>query len=160
MLHRSRLIVKIALLVCCIQTIALGLLGWFYMQRFSAAVDERAYSQLRMVGQLIAQGELELHTLSQKTFMSELLGADFQHGMVLSGNGRIIVSSVSRELGHKADAVPGFERHWIAASAPVTQFFERDNTLVCVTRIGSKDGAANYHTVTTISTVALNEQKR
>lgn len=36
----SSLITRIALLVVCVEMVAFGVLGWFYIDRFSTAADQ------------------------------------------------------------------------------------------------------------------------
>ncbi|HEX9841279.1 MAG TPA: hypothetical protein VGC20_00960, partial [bacterium] len=68
----SSLITKIALLVVCVEMVAFGVLGWFYIDRFSTAADEQVRSRLQLVQQLIAQDELQINAFSRAALMGDL----------------------------------------------------------------------------------------
>lgn len=157
---RSSLITKIALLVICVEVVAFGVLGWFYIDRFSTAADEQARSRLQLVGRLIAGNELQINAIAQRGLMDDLLGADYLQGMVIGGNARVIVSTDPAYLGRSVREVPDFDPQWIAATAPDVQFIPGPDTLTCITRIGGPHGAPVYYTVTTISTAAITARKR
>lgn len=155
------LISRIALLVVCVEVAAFSALGWYYIDRFSAAIDERTYSHLRLVGRMIANDELAVSSISHQSLISDLVGAPYLNGMVIGGNGRIIVSTNPSYLGRLARSVPGFDTSWIAGSAPDEEFITGKNTLTAVTHIRSAQAdSPTYTTIITISTDELNATKR
>lgn len=157
---RSSLITKIALLVICIEMVAFGVLGWFYVNRFSTAADEQIRSRLQLVGRLIAGNELQINAIAQSGLMGDLLGADYLQGMVIGGNARVIVSTDAAYLGRSVREIPGFDPQWIADTAPDVQFIPGPGTLTYVTRIGSPHGGSVYHAAITIATTAITARKR
>ncbi len=158
-IFRLGLISRIALLVVCVELVAFSLLGWFYIDRFSRAIDERTYAHLRLVGRMIANDELAISSIARHSIMSDLTGAPYLNGMVIGGNGRVIVSSNSDYLGRLASSIPGFDARWIGDSAPEQAFISGSNTLTAVMH-SALNGSPMYTTVITVSTEELNAQKR
>jgi len=160
-MFRFGLISRIALLVVCVEVAAFSALGWFYIDRFSNAMDERTYSHLRLVGRMIANDELAISTISHQSIVSDLVGAPYLNGMAVGGNGRIIVSTNPSYLGRLASSISDFDARWLADSAPDEQFFLGENTLTAVMRIrGVQGGPPMYTTIITISTAELSAMKR
>jgi len=158
---RLGLISRIALLVVCVEVAAFGMLGWFYIDQFSRAADESIRSRLHLVGRLIASDELAISAISRQSLMSELVGAPYLSGMVIGGNGRVIVSTDTAYLGQLSNGVPGVDARWIADSAPDDQLITSGDTLTGIMHIhGASSAAPIYYTVITISTAELNAQKR
>jgi PAS domain S-box-containing protein len=158
---RFGLISRIALLVIGVEVAAFSLLGWFYIDRFSSAVDERARSRLHLVGHMIANDELAIHAVARKSLIGELVGAPYLNGLAVGGNGRVIAATDPAYLGSLASGVPGFDNGWIADYAPVEQYIAGPDTLTGIMHIRDPEsGAPIYYTVITISTAELNAQKR
>ena len=154
------LITKISLLVVFVEMVAFGSLGWYYTERFSSAAEQQARSRLRLVGQLIAGEELQVDAISRDTLMSELLGAGYVRGMVVGGNGRVIVASESMNLGRAIKDVPGLEPRWFSDHAPEVQYIPGPDTLTCIMRISGAQSRSVYHTLVTIDTHEIVAQKR
>ncbi|NTV93881.1 MAG: response regulator [Thiobacillus sp.] len=159
---RFGLIARIALLVVCVEVVAFSLLGWFYVDRFSRAVDERTRSRLELVGSMIAGDELAVHAIARRQLISELVGAPYLDGMVIGGNGRIIVATDPEKLGRLARESVGFDARWLAENGPQEEFFvDGPDTLTAVRHIDAPNGGAPiYVTVITIGTAELAAQKR
>ena len=87
---RLGLIARIALLVVCVEVAAFGVLGWFYVDSFSKTFDEHLQLRMRLLGRMVANDELPINTISQRSIVKDLLGAPYLNGMVIGGNGRII----------------------------------------------------------------------
>jgi len=159
-MFRSGLISRVALLVICVEVVAFSVLGWFYINRFSSAIEERTYSRLHLVGQMIANDELAISSISRPSIMSDLIGAPYINGMVIGGNGRIIVSTNPSYLGFLANTISGFDNRWISDSASDENIVQ-NNTLTSVMHIrGPEGGSPMYSVVITISTDELNATKR
>jgi len=155
------LITRIALLVVCVEVVAFGSLGWFYTDRFSTAAEKQIRSRLHLVGKMIADDELAVSAISRQALVSELVGAPYLDGMVIGGNGRVIVSTNPAYLGRPASGIPGLDFQWLADSAPAEQFIAGTDTLTGVTHIRSTAGGSPlYYTVIRISTAELNAQKQ
>lgn len=159
-MHRLGLISRITLLVVCVEIAAFSMLGWFYINRLSSAIDEQTYLHLRLVGRMIADDELEISTISHQSIVSDLVGAPYLNGLVIGGNGRVIVSTNTAYLGQRASSIPGLDTRWVADSAPDEVFIPGKNTLTAVMRTrGTVSGSHMYTTLITISTEELNARK-
>ncbi|HXE40574.1 MAG TPA: histidine kinase dimerization/phospho-acceptor domain-containing protein, partial [Azonexus sp.] len=158
---RFGLIARIALLVVAVEVAAFGALGWFYIDRYSTAADEHLRSRLQLIGRMIDDDELTVTAISRSALMSELLAAPALNSLAVGGNGRVIVASDPAYLGLRAGGVPGFDPRWLADNAPDHQFITRGDTLTGVMQIRNhQSGARLYTTVFTISTAAIEAQKR
>ncbi|WP_265949089.1 response regulator [Dechloromonas sp. A34] len=158
---RFGLIARIALLVIAVEVAAFGALGWFYIDRYSTAADEHLRSRLQLIGRMIGDDELAVTAISRTALMSELLAAPALRSLAVGGNGRVIVSSDPAYLGLRAGGVPDFDPRWLADSAPDQQFITKGNTLTGVMQIRNRlSGARLYTTAFTISTAAIDAQKR
>jgi diguanylate cyclase (GGDEF)-like protein/PAS domain S-box-containing protein len=156
----SSLITKIALLVVCVEMVAFGVLGWFYIDRFSTAADEQVRSRLQLVQQLIAQNELQINAFSRAALMGDLLGAEYKQGMIIGGNGRVIVATDPAQLGRSIGRIDGFDPRLLADSAPELQYLPGADELTCIMRISDAQGRPLYHGVITIDTTAINAERR
>lgn len=155
------LIPRIALLVIVIEVAAFGVLGGFYTDRFSQAAEEHIRSRLSLVGHLVGREELAVSSVSQPGLMSELVGAPFLWGLVIGGNGRVIVTTRQEFLGRLASEIPVLDGRWLDPATPAEQFIVGKDSLTSVLRINGKSGgSALYTTVIAISTEALGAQKR
>ena len=160
-IQRLGLISRIALLVVCVEITAFGFLGWFYIHSFSQAIDERTYLHLNLVGKMIASQELQISVISQSSVMSDLVGAPYLNGMVIGGNGRIIVSTNTSELGNLANNIPSIDPRWLVDKKIGTEFIAKEDTLTAVMHINDTSGSSSiYTTLITISTADLNASKR
>ena len=156
-LFKPGLIGRIAALVIVVEIIVFSILGWFYTDRYSSAIIKQTHQRLNLVDRMIADEELPISALARKSFMSELLGAPYKQGLVIGGNGIIIVSSDSEYLGQRPEVIPGFDTNRLSANAPEEQFVARDDSLSAFAYLGSSSGLPPlYHTVITISTAELN----
>ena len=149
------------MLVICIEVTAFGMLGWFYINNYSAAADEHIRSRLHLVGSMIANDELAVSIISRRDLVSDLVGAPYVDGVVVGGGGRAIVSTNSAYLGRSVTSIPGFDAEWFADSAPDEQFIVDTDAITSVFHVrGASAGLPIYYTVIKISTAELNAQKR
>ncbi len=157
---RLGLIARIALLVVGIEITAFSALGWFYIDRFSTAAEQRLRWRLHLVAQMIASDELAVSTLSRQALVSDLLGAPCLKGMAIGGSGRVIVSTDPAHLGRTTDSIPGLDARRVAASAPDEQIVADGNTLTSIAHIHDATGQPPvYTTIITVSTTELTAQK-
>mgnify|MGYP001065226209 CR=1 FL=1 len=158
---RFGLISRLALLVVGVEVAAFSVLGGYYIDQFRSAIDERTQSRLRLVGRMIASDELAISAISRQSLLSELVGAPYLDGMVVGGNGRVIVATEAANLGRPGGSVPGFDARWLADSAPDEQFIAGTDTLTGLMHIrDARSGARLYFTMITVGTAELNAQKR
>ncbi len=158
---RFGLIARIAFLVLAVEVAAFSTLGWYYTDKFNSAADDQMRARLHLVAQMIARDELPVHAVARQAFLGELIGAPYLDGVVIGGNGRVIVATNPAYLGRPATAIPGFDTRWIANNAPEEQFVRRNETLTGIAHIqGSSPGAPLYYTLLSVSTAELDAQKR
>lgn len=157
---RLGLIPRIALLVVCVEIAAFGALGWFYIDRLNTATDENTRSRLQLVGRMIANDELAVSAISRVSFMSELVAAPYLDGIVIGGNGRVIVSTNPAYLGRLANSVTGFDKRWLAGSTSEVEYISGKDTLTAVMHMhGAQGGRSLFSTVITIGTADITARK-
>ncbi len=158
---RPGLITRIALLVISVQVLAFGAVGWFYADSFSGMLVKRTYTRLRLIGQMMADDELAISSLSRKPLMSDLIGAHYINGMAVGGNGLVIVSTESAFLGRPARDVLNFDPGMLSPERPNEQYVTGKDTLTAILHIHSDQNASPlYYVVLTISTAELNAARR
>jgi signal transduction histidine kinase len=160
-MQRVGLITRIALLVMAIEVAAFSALGWFYIDRFSAAAEDRVRTQIRQVGKMIANSEMAVSAISAPNVISNLVNAPYVDGAVIGGSGRVIAALDATHLGRPAGEVPGITGEWFTPSAPTHQIVRGPETLTSVFNArATAGGPAMYSTVITVSTSALEAHKR
>ncbi|MGE5477609.1 MAG: ATP-binding protein [Bacteroidales bacterium] len=160
-MQRIGLITRIALLVMAIEVAAFSALGWFYIDRFSTAAEDRVRAQIRQVGKMIASSEMAVSAISAPNVISNLVNAPYVGGAVIGGSGRVIAALDAGYLGRPAGEVPGISAAWFAPMAPAYQIVTGPETLTSVFNArAAGDGPAMYSIVITVSTSALEADKR
>jgi PAS domain S-box-containing protein len=155
------LIGRIALLVVLVEIVVFGVLGGFYVSRFSSALDERMIAGLRNVGRMLASESLPISSLSQESLIADLVGAPYLEGLAVGGNGRIIVATDSAWLGLAAAALPGIDPRWLATDAPDEQWIAVGDRLTSVQRLrGESASAPLYTAIIAVSTEAVSARKQ
>ncbi|MFV5215536.1 ATP-binding protein [Azonexus caeni] len=155
------LIGRIALLVVLVEIVVFGVLGGFYVSRFSSALDERMIAGLRNVGRMLASESLPISSLSQESLIADLVGAPYLEGLAVGGNGRVIVATDSALLGLAAASLPGIDPRWLAAEAPDEQWIAAGDRLTSVQRLrGESASAPLYTAIIAVSTEALSARKQ
>ena len=155
------LIGRIALLVIVVEVAVFSVLGSFYVSRFGTALDERLTAGLRNVGHMLASESLSISALSQKSLITDLVGAPYLDGMAIGGNGRVIVATDMSRLGQAAASLPGINARWLADSAPDEQWQEEGHRLTCIQRLRSDSTESPLYTVIiTVSTEDIDARKQ
>ena len=159
-LSRLGLIGRIAALVIVVEITVFSILGWFYTESYSSAIVKQTHQHLKLLDRMIANEELPISSLARQAFMSDLLGAPFIRGLVIGGNGIVIVSSDSKYLGQRPENIPGIDKSWLIPGAPDEQFVTAGESLTAIAHLASSAGLPPlYHTIITISTAELNTMK-
>ena len=155
------LITRIALLVVVIEVAAFGMLGRFYVERFSQFIERQTEARLSRVGRMIADDALAISAIAQPSLMQDLIGAPYLDGMVVGGNGRVIVASDPARLGRLARELPGFDPAWLAGDSQTDHFVPGNERLTAVMHTRSQgDATPIYTTVITVSTAELAAMQR
>lgn len=159
-MHRFGLITRIALLVVVIEIAAFSTLGWFYIDRFSRSIDERTRMHLQLVGYLIGRNELAVSSISNPSLMTDLIGAPYLRGMVIGGNGRVIVSTDSSQLGRLASELAVVRADWLKTDAEELYLNDKNTLTAVLHNRPDSNSTPIYTTVITISTAELAANKR
>ena len=160
-LSRLGLISRIALLVVGIEVVAFGVLGGFYIHRFNSAADQHLRSRIELLASMLDSEDLTISAISRISLISDLLGAPYLDGMVVGGNGRIIVATDDAVLGRTAARTPGFDPAWLDAAAADRRFIARRGALTGVMQIHGQSGTEPIYTVVaTVSTAELEAEQR
>ncbi|HEX8988588.1 MAG TPA: ATP-binding protein [Rhodocyclaceae bacterium] len=157
---RFGLITRIALLVVGIEVATFGGLGWFYVDRYSTAADERVRTRLHLVEGMIASEELPVSVVSRRDLLSDLLGAPYLDGMVVGGSGHVIVATDPGKLGRNVQDLPGLQAAWFRDEAPAQRLVVGADTMTSIARPHGSGVTSAYRTILTISTAELRAQKR
>lgn len=159
-LVRFGLITRIALLAIAVEVTGFTALGGFYANRYGEMLDQRLNNRLQQVGQMLADEDLSISIIARQPLMSDLVGWSYRGGMVVGGNGLVIVSSDARYLGRPAAEVPGMDPAWFAVDAPEMRFVVAPTSLTAILHLRSThSGTALYHTVLRVSTEELEAMK-
>ncbi len=158
--RRLGLFARVALLVLGIEIVAFGGLGWFYIDRYSSAVERRLEERLQLVSEMIGRDELTVSALSRTAFLSQFVGAPFHEGLAIGGNRRVIVASNAALLGRLAEEVPGFDPSWPDTPAQSPLLIAQPGQLTHVATIRHvNDGSPLYTVVLSVSTDPLEAEK-
>ncbi|MCX8085511.1 MAG: ATP-binding protein [Rhodocyclaceae bacterium] len=158
---KPSLILRIAFLVIGIEAAAFGVLGWFYVDRYGAAIEQRLHTRLKSLGAMLESEELPIGTLARTRLLGDLLGAPCLASLAIGGNGRVIVASEAAWLGLPASEVPHIDPRWLAEEAADEQFIAAAGSLTSVMRLrAGENGSLLYTTLIVISTAELEAQKR
>ncbi len=154
------LIGRIAAIIIVVEIVAFSTIGWFYTDRFSSAIESQTYRHMQLFNRMIANEELPVSTIARKSFVGGLLGNDYIEGFAAGGNKLVIVSSNSKYLGKKLEAIEGFDAQWFSPQAPGEQFIIKEDKLISIAYLKSDSGQMPlYYTATIISTAKLNAMK-
>lgn len=155
------LISRIALLVVLVEVTAFSAFGLSYAEKNSHALIEKTQERLILVGKMVSNNELPISSLSRKKLIGDLVGAPYLEGLVIGGNGYVIVSTKLDYLGRPAQGVPGFDSNWLSATEPDIRFISGSGTLTAVLHIHNAESESPlYYLVLTISTAGINSAER
>jgi len=158
---RFGLITRVALLVIGIEIAAFSSLGWFYIERFSAVAEDNITSRVHLLEQMIARSELPISAVSIQSLISNLVGAPYLDGMIIGGNGRVIVSLNPAYLGRPATEIPELKSEWLSARFADEKGLLGKDRLTFISHLrGATGDSPTYHLVLVISTTELTAQKR
>ncbi|WP_371324436.1 response regulator [Dechloromonas sp. ZY10] len=160
MFKKPGLIGRIALLVVCVEIFVFGALGSFYVSRFSNTLDQHLTSGIRNVGRMLAQESLPISSLGEKSLISDLVGAPYLDGLVIGGNGRVIVATDSSILGQAASSLLGIDPAWLNAAASDEQWIVEDSRLTSVQHLHGGSISPLYIAIIRVSTAPIEARKQ
>ncbi len=155
---RFGLITRIATLVLLIEIAACGLLGLFYVERFSQAELDRLHAQLHLFAQLMAQEDLPLSAVSDAAMLRAFIGAPCEQAMVIGQGGWVIAALDPALLGRSAAGLPGYDPAW-AARGGGERFLAWDDHLTYTALLRAGNGAPLYTLRLTVNSAEINHQR-
>ncbi|OIQ92547.1 phytochrome-like protein cph1 [mine drainage metagenome] len=155
---RFGLIARIATLVLLIEIIACGLLGFFYVQRFSQAEMDRLHAQLRLFAQLVAQENLPISAVSDGAMLRAFIGVPCEQAMIIGQGGWVIAALDPALLGQSAASLPGDDPAWAAGSGG-ERFRAWDDHLSYTALLRAANGAPLYILRLTVNSAEINHQR-
>lgn len=158
---RIGLIPRIALLVVLVELISFGVLAWYYTDQLSQAADQRLRDGMKQVVRMIDSEELPISAVARQGLMGDLLGAAYVDGLVIGGNGRVIVAHEPRYLGHQAVKLEAYDSRWFSPAAQQGLLLTEKNQMTWVQALKQgAEGNPTYTVVLTISTAAVHAEKQ
>jgi len=159
---RIGLIPRITLLVVLVEIISFGALAWYYTDQLSQAADQRLRHGMKQVVRMINSEELPISAVAREGLMSDLLGAAYVDGLVIGGNGRVIVAHQHQHLGHLASNLETYDNRWSSPAALQGLLLaqkDKDQMVWVQALKQGADGNSLYTVVLTISTAAMHAEK-
>ena len=98
-------IYSVVVVIIVVEIVVLGLVGVLYTNNISNAIDSRVEGQVRIPGQLMNGGYLDLDAIENSNQMSELVGDEFIEGMVIGVDYNVYYSFNPDYLGQSADNI-------------------------------------------------------
>ncbi|WP_417804519.1 ATP-binding protein [Thalassospira lucentensis] len=102
------LVFKIALSIVIVETILLGLFGFYYVQYFGAEIDRRITEQISAPGRLIQDEQLKISVISDAQQMELLLGPHVRQAMAIAFDGTIYHAMDPMMIGRTIKDLPDF----------------------------------------------------
>jgi PAS domain S-box-containing protein len=135
---------KIGAAIILGQVLAMGILGAYYIERFSQQVDQRIQTQIQTPGALMNAGSLSYGAVDDSNKMRTLIGGNQVKDAVLIGADRTIFhSSNAQFIGRNIQyEVPNFDPDWLSTQHVSQKGEDKNgNYLISVTPIYSGAGA-------------------
>lgn len=137
---------KIGVIIILVEIIVLTVTGFFYINRFSAQVDERVRVRIELPGKLVSRGLLTLGSVADKEVMTELVGAELLEGMVIGSDREVFNSLTPAYVRHQITEVPGIVPNWFDNDIPESRLVETGDGLVSITpvQVFDKDNSSFF----------------
>ena len=92
----------LGIIIVLVQIVVLILVGYLYVARFRARIDNEARARIKVPGMLMNGGLLSIDSVSDKETMENLVGEDlltFEDSMMIGINGNVIYALDTDQLG-------------------------------------------------------------
>jgi len=126
---------KIGIIIILVEIIVLAVTGFFYINRFSAQVDERVRTRIELPGTLVARGLLNFGSVADEEVMQELVGEGLVDGLVIGADQTVFHSLNPDYVRQRIGQVPGLDPAWFDENATESQLIETADGLVSITPI-------------------------
>ncbi len=126
---------KIGSMIILVEIIVLAVTGFFYINRFSAQVDERIRTRIEIPGKLIKRGLLSFGSVADEVVMTEVVGEGLLEGMVVGADKKVYHSLDSAYAQKVITDVLGVELDWFDEDLTESLLMETADDLVSITPI-------------------------
>jgi len=139
---------KIGAIIILIEIVVLAIIGGFYTERFSRAIDMRVEERVRIPGSLMANGTLSYSLVANRQWMERLVGQELVEGMVVNIAQRVFYTLDPNQIGKKVTELPGLDPQWFTKGT-THPFVKRISDgprhyLISVTPIFAMDGRTPF----------------
>ncbi|MBF0256840.1 MAG: PAS domain-containing protein, partial [Gammaproteobacteria bacterium] len=135
---RLGLIARITLLVLLIEVVAFTAMGWLYLERYNRFAEDHLFSRFELVADMLGRDDLAVSAIARPSFMQGLLEVPYLSGLVVGGNGRVLVSTDPRQLGQLAAKLDGFDPAWFGRERAGPQYLLEGERLTSVLKVFSQ----------------------
>jgi PAS domain S-box-containing protein len=126
---------KIGVIIILVEIIVLAVTGFFYINRFSAQVDERVRARIELPGKLVSRGLLTLGSVADEEVMTELVGAELIEGMVIGADKLVFNSLTPAYVRRRITEIPGIVPNWFDDDISDSLLIETGDSLVSITPV-------------------------
>jgi len=163
LLSSKSLISKIGLIVILIEVLVLASTGAYYISRFSDEIDRAMETKVLLPGVLMNRQLLRYESVANEKVMTELVGEEYQDGMVVGADRQVYYSLRPKYVGRGIDSVPGTARKLLSGSVsrPTLRMSEEGDSIASVTPMAAfSDGKPFFYLYVQVSTTASEAKKR
>jgi len=161
---KKNLILRIGAVVILVEFLVLTSLGLFYTERFSREVDRFLEDNVRLPGELMNCQLLRYESVGDRDVMVNLVGEEFEDGMVVDANGHVYYSFQPDHVGKNIFEIPGIDPGTLTAATSPTLIRNIENgkeVLTSVTPMAAYEGAKPFfHVYIKVGTEASQTRKK
>ncbi len=129
---------KVGVVIIAVEMAVLTAVGYVYVSRFNAEIDERLRTRISIPGQLIRNGTLRIAAIGDGEVMRELIGGALKDALVVDDTNTIVYTL--NDTFYRTDIAnfPGIDVAWLRPE-PGPPFHYAPDALVSVTPIYTTD---------------------
>lgn len=156
---KKSLILNISTAVLLVEFLALLSLGLFYTDRFSREVDRAEEDAISLPGELMGRQLLRYESVGDPEVMAELVGDEYQDGMVIGADGRIYYAFNPALVGHDITELKGINPGLFTPDAK-PRIIRGEDSVVAVTPLTAfKDAKPFFHVYIKVGTMETQARK-
>ncbi len=152
------LITKITIIVGIVELIAFSTFGYIYVEKYAADLEKNLRKKISIINRMIANEQMPISSITDNTYMNEMIGQPYIDGFIVGSNGFVIVSSNSEYLGKRFENLPKFTKEWMF-NISGEKFIIGNDKLSSIAYLNNFGDIPLYRTVITVSTKILNDKK-
>lgn len=152
---------KIGIIIILIEIVVLAVTGFFYINRFSAQIDERVKSRIELPGTLVARGLLSFGSVADQEVMADLVGEDLIDGLVIGQDQQIFHSLNPKYVRQDITAVPDIDPTWFDPNLQEGLLIETSSGLVSITPIRAfANEKSSFFVYIKVGTTRIKQEKQ